>query len=356
MNKSYTLDYANIGLMILSFIIAFFIPFELFLFSYAVLGPLHYLTEIGWLHQRQYFAKGKYDFVLFIVFGVFITLSNLGFVEWFRVKLSNGAVIDYSIKFIYLAFVSGLIFAFIKETTLKIALVILTWVSFLFLSSTGNFFYSFFGIFLPTIIHVFLFTGAFMLFGAMKVRSIPGMVSVAMLFILASLFFFIIPNQPAYQVSKYSLESWSGGFDQLNFALIKIFNPSQARGIALGSPEYYNLVFNTGYGFAIARFVAFAYTYHYLNWFSKTNVIKWHQVPKKYLIGTVAIWLTAVGIYLYDYTTGLQFLYFLSFLHVLLEFPLNFQSFVGIGKEARNMLTGKTQLAQATPQPTTKKR
>lgn len=57
-------NYMNIGLMILSCIIAFFLPFELFLFSYAVLGPLHYLTEISWLHKRNYFSPGKSDYLL----------------------------------------------------------------------------------------------------------------------------------------------------------------------------------------------------------------------------------------------------------------------------------------------------
>ncbi|UPT68252.1 MAG: hypothetical protein M0D57_06295 [Sphingobacteriales bacterium JAD_PAG50586_3] len=81
MNKAYTIDYANIGLMILSCIIAFFIPFELFLFSYAILGPLHYLTEIGWLHQRQYFTKGKYDFLLLIFFGLLLFAAQFGYAK-----------------------------------------------------------------------------------------------------------------------------------------------------------------------------------------------------------------------------------------------------------------------------------
>jgi hypothetical protein len=45
------------------------------------------------------------------------------------------------------------------------------------------------------------------------------------------------------------------------------------------------------------------------------------------------LWLIACGLYLYDYSTGLSFLFFLSFTHVLLEFPLNITSVVGIGKE-----------------------
>ena len=61
------IHYANIGLMIVSAILAFILPFELFLFSYAVLGPLHYLTEIGWLHKKNYYTKGKYDFVFLTI-------------------------------------------------------------------------------------------------------------------------------------------------------------------------------------------------------------------------------------------------------------------------------------------------
>lgn len=52
-------NYANIGLMVLSCLAAYVFPFQLFLFSYAVLGPLHYLTEISWLHDRDYFVMSS---------------------------------------------------------------------------------------------------------------------------------------------------------------------------------------------------------------------------------------------------------------------------------------------------------
>src|SRR5438045_4469719 len=70
-------NYLNIGLMILSCVIAFIIPFELFLFSYAILGPLHYLTEISWLHKRQCFSPGKKDFLILGIFALLITLANI---------------------------------------------------------------------------------------------------------------------------------------------------------------------------------------------------------------------------------------------------------------------------------------
>ena len=89
------------------------------------------------------------------------------------------------------------------------------------------------------------------------------------------------------------------------------------------------------------RFIAFAYTYHYLNWFSKTSVIKWHQVPKKRLIVIGALWIAAVGFYLYNYSWGFNVLFLLSFLHVFLEFPLNHVTMVGIIKEIGGRIGGR---------------
>ena len=51
------IDILNVALVIMSLFIAIKLPFELFLFSYAFLGPLHYLTEINWLHKKKYFEK-----------------------------------------------------------------------------------------------------------------------------------------------------------------------------------------------------------------------------------------------------------------------------------------------------------
>ena len=53
------INYLNIGLMLASCAIALYIPFELFLFAYAVLGPAHYLTEISWLQKRRFFTRGR---------------------------------------------------------------------------------------------------------------------------------------------------------------------------------------------------------------------------------------------------------------------------------------------------------
>ena len=51
------IDPINIGLIILTCVVAHLFPYHLLLFSYAVLGPAHYLTQISWMHDRRYFSN-----------------------------------------------------------------------------------------------------------------------------------------------------------------------------------------------------------------------------------------------------------------------------------------------------------
>lgn len=85
------------------------------------------------------------------------------------------------------------------------------------------------------------------------------------------------------------------------------------------------------------RLIAFAYTYHYLNWFSKTSIIRWHEVSQRRAVAIVALWAASVGVYAYDYALGIGVLYILSMLHVLLEFPLDHQTLAAVGRA----LTGR---------------
>lgn len=314
------LNVLNIGLMLLSCIIAFFIPFELFLFSYAILGPLHYLTEISWLHKRNYFVEGKYDFiwlVLLCVFGTFGYFGIKGFTTW-------------NMFAPYVAFTSALVFYLVKNPYLKVLAIVFAFIIGA-VFNTSQFYLLFFLIFLPTILHVFLFTGAFIFYGAIKSKSATAYISLLVFVGCALSFFFIVPDFSGYAVGKYIQNSYRD-FSVLNHYMINVFQLDQ---LAAFDQKAFNTVFNSENGFVVMRFIAFAYTYHYLNWFSKTSIIKWHQVEKKYLFAILGIWLLAIGIYAKDYQTGLKFLFFLSVLHVFLEFPLNFKTFIDIGKEMR---------------------
>lgn len=52
-------DLIHLGLMLAAPGVAYLLPFELLLLSYAVLGPAHYLTAISWLHDRKFFLPHK---------------------------------------------------------------------------------------------------------------------------------------------------------------------------------------------------------------------------------------------------------------------------------------------------------
>ncbi len=313
--KSSSIHYINSGLIVLSCIIAFFIPFELFLFSYAVLGPLHYLTEIGWLHKKSYFTKGKYDFMFLIVACVVLVYWNY--------HQSKSPTLTADI--ILLAALCSIVFVFIKDWLYRLAIIALSVIAVAFLNNLPDYF-TWAAIFLPTIIHVFIFTWAFMLFGTLKEKSWPGALSLLVLIVCSVILFVVQPQSLMYQVSDYTQKSYST-FTTLNYKLINLFNMDKFTEMSQ--------IFTANAGFVIMRFIAFAYTYHYLNWFSKTSVIKWHLVPRRTLLITIGLWILSISIYAYDYTLGMNVLFFLSFLHVFLEFPLDVLAFTGIGKEIR---------------------
>ncbi len=339
-------DYINIGLMLLSCGLAFVLPFELFLFSYAVLGPLHYLTEISWLHQRDYFSTQKKDYsILILVLLCFFISAGVFFHDIIVMrKYFEGSFSHETIRsvlglystwfpiFIFSAFIGSLGLIVFKKTSSKLILFGIGIVVG-YLLRVSSFQVMLMGVFVPTLIHVYLFTGLFMLYGALKSGSTVGYISV-IVFVGCALSFYIIQYVPQdFLISSYVRDSFvSSGFTSVNKTALGFFKSG-------GITDFD--IFGSRRGLMVQRFIAFAYTYHYLNWFSKTEIIKWHQVPRKWLIGSVLIWIASVGLYLYDYRTGLIGLFFLSMLHVFLEFPLNFRSILGIREEIKNKLFSK---------------
>lgn len=345
-------NYVNIALMIVSAIVAFIIPFELFLFSYAVLGPLHYLTEIGWLHKRKYFSPKKYDYIPLVVITLLIAIPAIfTYVITHtaernaagQIMLTSGQY-DFimfirdqnpATALIFIAFCVSLIFILIKDNTQRIiGLVAVAIIGVLI--RMNNFTEVLFAMFLPTLIHVFLFTGAFILVGALKSKSISGYASIAVFLGCALSFFLIAPDGGGYVISEYAKGSYDVSFFTLNEQIFKSF-------LHVDNPDA-GMIYGSSTGILITRFIAYAYTYHYLNWFSKTSVIKWHDVPKSWLATIFLLWISSVALYYTNYETGLMCLYFLSFLHVVLEFPLNFQSFKQIGEQIRERLSPKKAL------------
>ena len=326
------INYANIGLMLLSAAAAYAFPFELFLLSYAVLGPLHYLTEISWLHDRQYFVKpsgasrtppsrgwrAERAWFALVVVTLGVMLYGLAGEKILHWKVSPAA----EIGLVYAVFVSAAFLVLHKSRAVGIVLLAVTAVALVWFS--GSPYFGVVAFFLITIVHVLVFTAAFVLYGALKSRSGSGMLSLVVFVLCGCSFFVYAPAAFGSTAGEYVRHSYAS-FQTLNAELIKLFQ--------LGPGTSLREIYESAAGITVMRLVAFAYTYHYLNWFSKTSIIKWHAISR----GRAALigggWMSAVAVYAYSYETGMIALYFLSVLHVMLEFPLNHQTFAGIAKE-----------------------
>jgi hypothetical protein len=309
----------NIVLMLLSTGIAFVIPFKLFLFVYAVLGPLHYLTEISWLDKRNFFIKQKTQIWPYIVVAVLLTVAifnEKSIIRYYSVSLII-CVVVYTLCLVFSG--KNSVSLLVSALVLIIALVIKADRIMLLILA--------FGIFLPTIVHVFLFTGLFVLQGALKNKSVTAFISLAVFIGCAVSFAFIhIPNSEILSVAeKGYVQKY---FSILNQSLAGVFNINFSKGS--------NDIFEMPALVAVQRFIAFAYTYHYLNWFSKTSVIKWHDVSKSRLGVIAVLWIVSVVFYYVDFRLGFLLLFLLSMVHVFLELPLNVHSVKGIISGIRN--------------------
>jgi hypothetical protein len=315
------INITNMFLMFIAVILAYLLPFKMFLFAYAVLGPLHYLTEISWLEKKNYFLEKKYDIWVFILLALLLTFALFD-------KDSKAG--KFTTTYVITGFAFAVLSYFIKSNPIKYGLTVVVFLlSFAIKADKSLFYFLAFGVMLPTLIHVFLFTGLFIFYGALKSKSKTGILSAA-IFIICSLSFFYF-KLPQSEIVTQSVRDTMRYFLEINNAFARIFMDWKISD--------YSLFFETDYGIAIQRFVAFAYTYHYLNWFSKTTVIKWHEVSRKRMAVILFLWIISVVLYYYDYHTGFMALFFLSFLHVFFEFPLNIHTIRGIGREFKGILS-----------------
>ena len=339
------INYLNIGLMVLSAGLAFAYPFELFLFVYAVLGPLHYLTEISWLHDKNYYTKGKYDYVFLGAASLVITALFLGLDNYLPKSTSNILA--------YLAFVAALLFILFSSSLARLGFLTLALVvGILFVNYP--LFFGFFGILLPTLVHVFVFTGFFILVGALRGKSFSGILSLLVFVAIACGFIFIHPEHAQYHASDYVRDNYgylkddgvgSNVFISMNLYLIKTLGIQNFGQPTQPFSDFFHRINDFIYGnptaLALMSFVAFSYTYHYFNWFSKTSIIRWHEVSRMRGVSILVIWLASLVLYGMNYSLGFKWLFFLSFAHVFLEFPLDHLTMITAVKETTKIFTTK---------------
>jgi len=301
--KTDRINYYNILAMLAASCLAIFIPFELVLLSYAILGPAHYLTEISWLKGRQFFIPKKYDYLIIIAVIIVSLLLKL--------PAANLIFYTFGLSFILLV---------VKGSLNRLLAFIILIIAGYFLL-TNNILRTIFGLYIPTLIHVYVFTGAFMLFGALKGKIVSGY--------LAFIVFLICPVLLCVLFTSY--HNTTAAWAISNYRDFGSLNTTTLRSQSIN-------IYTNQASILLTRLIAFAYTYHYINWFSKTRIINWHRISVTRAIIIGLIWAASVALYFYNYRLGIKWLLLLSLVHVILEFPLNHRSFIGIGRELRSKL------------------
>ncbi len=309
------LDCINIFFMLISCAVAYFIPWQLLLSAYAILGPAHYLTQISWMHDRQYFTQRKFDYLSLIA--LIILLTVLPGLTIFNQVSHHHNNINEKIYFGLLVLMLGISSVLVLSKSLIPRVLMISSIIFIisfFISDIIQNKILFLILFLlPTLIHVYFFTAGFILNGAFKNKSIPGFLSFLVLLACGISFFVVSPRlSPGHSIFVMQNMKY---FSDIATKIINGFD------IQNSDQQILNII----------RFAAFAYTYHYLNWFIKTKIIKWHEISMTRRVVMSTLYLFFIGLYLYNYSLGFAALLMLSFAHVVLEFPLDILMMKNIG-------------------------
>ncbi len=332
--SSHKIDIFNTGLMLFAFVLAIQLPFKLFLFAYAVLGPLHYLTEIHWLDQKNYFSNTKKSIWGLVLLSILIclapclnALASLSIFSFLKPLLSTDFIqflFRHSSSFLFVGFLLAILAHQLQKPS-QIATGFALFCLMALLLHQSAFYVTLFGVLLPTVIHVFVFTLLFMWYGALKSKSFMGKLNVCLLIVLSFLISKLDIHPKSIALSSEVKQNFiDSSFIHVHRGFAEFFNINN-----FNNKQYILLSTN---GIKIQIFLAFAYTYHYLNWFSKTSIIKWHKIKRSGLMITLALWACSVILYYINYKLGFMALLFLSMLHVFLEFPLNVMSIKSIFK------------------------
>ena len=179
----FLVDSFNILLILLSFVIAWFFPVRLFLYAYALLGPLHYLTQINWTAKKGYFVDEKSWIWIVLGITLLITVPKYLIQPFFLPFLSSSEVtttqwlLKWSNSFIFLAICLSFIFLYFKNRVSQLIAMLLAVFIAIIINATPIYII-FIGLLIPTVLHVYGFTLLFMIKGTIQNNSKAGFLSI----------------------------------------------------------------------------------------------------------------------------------------------------------------------------------
>jgi hypothetical protein len=304
------LDWVNIGLIVACAALARAWPYHVLMAAFCLLGPAHYLTQMSWMADKGHFLstdgnRRKWfvgsSWAIGIAVGLLAALGADAIEEVAAVGMASAwgcalwACMPATARApARLAALAGL--------PLLVGAAVAVGPAWAGAAAVG-----FFAVAMPTVVHVFLFTAMFMLGGALRSGSKVGLAALVALGIAAASFF-AFPLDPRPMVHIEGIGLFSGVA-----AMLSPLAGGRAGGLD-----------------SAVAFLAFAYAYHYLNWFSKTEVIAWHKMPKGRVGLLVAAYAAMIGSYAVSFQVGLALSVLAASLHIFLELPLDARAIMGL--------------------------
>jgi hypothetical protein len=282
---------------------------ETLAFAIVVLGPLHYLTELAWLWRRGVFVAGSAPRWTLVAVGTAGAAAVLGLDAGVGAGLRpvlQAIAVDAMVVAAAVALVAtrgladprGIAVVVVAAVVASEAATRSAWGSGWLLA---------FGLLLPTVVHVLLFTALFMAHGATTAPrdNLPGLVGL----VAGTLVLALTPALPPEPVGL-AADLYEASLGFLRDAGVALW-PGAAPADAAAR---------------VTRLLAFAYTHHFLNWFEKTGRIGWARQPSRELAPLLGVWLALVLATLADARWGLALVFVPNVLHVVLELPLNWRT------------------------------
>jgi hypothetical protein len=308
-----TIGVINLLLIAFSFLISFLYPISTFILAYAILGPLHYLTQLNWLSKKEFFSKnGLLKYAILILSGMATLIYLAEFksvvnIDWYLGRTFIASIVIIAV----LVTIIGLSKSDLKKKVIFLAPVILI----AFLLSSNTYYLIIIGVLFVSVIHVYLFTLLHMLSGFAKKRVTLDLVNSIVMIVVPIIIYFNPVSQYSPGEEYFSNNQFISGLaNNISYLL-------GYRSDSISTVVFLKLVW----------FIAFAYLYHYLNWFSKTKIIHWDDgLTKKKTIVICSISLIFSCVYLLGFEIGLIATLFLSYLHVFAELPINYISIKNI--------------------------
>jgi hypothetical protein len=296
--------WADLLALIISGVAAAVAPLQVFLLAYAVLGPFHYLTEIAWLQKKDfYFREGLVSPRWYAALaGVLALISVSDYI--FRRGLGL-----WGIGLLLLLSLSVWVSNVYVLAALAVAAVAVKWLS--------PSLVIFLGVITPTLLHVFVFTEIFMISGALrnKTQGVAKWLNPALVMAIPVALILLTTHYTA--PGAFWVRSETLSFGPLHQYIAGHLHHTMRLDA--------NMLADSTVA-AILRVSAFAYLFHYLNWFTKVELLSWHRISRNgwFVMGT--LYAISLSFYAWSFAAGFLVSNFLSLLHVLLEFPLNWQA------------------------------